>query len=405
MTHRTSRVLRRTALVAAMISALAAAAPAVGDDTFEVPASGRLLLHGHGYGHGHGMSQYGAEGAARQGKSWRRIVGFYYPKTQVGRTAKRIRVLVTADTSPDVVVRARRGLTVTDRADGRDWVLPVRERVDAWRLIPSTSNSSVTVLQRHHRAGWRTWSLPGRGALRGDGQFAAAKGPVTLRLPSGGTVRYRGALRSASPTSGSSTRDTVNVVGMDDYVRGVVPLEMPASWSQQALRAQAVVARTYAAFERRQRAGGHYQICDTFTCQVYGGATAEYRSTNRAVRKTAGRVLTYRGKPAFTQFSSSSGGWTSAGGQPYLVSRRDPWDDWSGNAWRKWTATIDASRLENSYPRIGRLKRIHVNRDGNGHWGGRVRSAVLVGSGDRVTVTGDTLRFAYGLPSTWFNAE
>jgi peptidoglycan hydrolase-like amidase len=357
------RALGRTALAAVLLSALAVAAPASGDDTFELPKSGRLVLHGHGYGHGHGMSQHGAEGAARQGKSWRRIVGFYYPKTEVGRAAKRIRVLVTADTTSNVVVRAKRGLTVTDRADGRDWVLPVRERIDAWRLIPARSNASVTVLQRHHRAGWRTWGLPGRGALRGDGQFSV-KGPLALRLPSGSTVRYRGTLRSASPTRGSSTRDTVNVLRMDNYLRGVVPLEMPASWSKQALRAQAVVARTYA----------------------------------------AGRIVTYRGRPAFTQFSSSSGGWTSAGGQRYLAARRDPWDDWPGNSVHTWTTTIDASRLENSYPGIGRLKRMRVHRDGNGHWGGRIVTATLVGSAGRVTVTGDSLRWAFGLRSTWFNA-
>jgi SpoIID/LytB domain protein len=400
-----TRVLCRTALVAALIPAFAVSAPALADDTFEVPASGRLVLKGHGYGHGHGLSQYGAEGAARQGKSWRRIVGFYYPRTEVGRTGKRIRVLITADTGSDVVVRARRGLTVTDRADGRDWVLPVRERIDAWRLIPSASNSRVTVLQRHHRAGWRTWRLPGRGALRGDGQFTSAKGTVALRLPSGRTVRYRGALRSASPTPGSSTRDTVNVVGMDDYVRGVVPLEMPASWSQHALRAQTVAARTYGAYARRSNARGHYQICDTTSCQVYGGASAEYRSTNRAVRRTAGKIVTHRGKPAFTQFSSSSGGWTSAAGRPYLAAKRDRWDDWSGNSMHVWSTTIDASRLENSYSGIGRLKRIHVNRVGHGHWGGRVVTATLAGSAGRVTVTGDSLRWAFGLRSTWFSAE
>jgi SpoIID/LytB domain protein len=191
---------------------------------------------------------------------------------------------------------------------------------------------------------------------------------------------------------------------MDNYLRGVVPLEMPASWSKQALRAQAVVARTYAAFERRAHRRGHYQICDTTSCQVYGGASAEYRRTNRAVRKTAGRIVTYRGRPAFTQFSSSSGGWTSAGGQRYLAARRDPWDDWPGNSVHTWTTTIDASRLENSYPGIGRLKRMRVHRDGNGHWGGRIVTATLVGSAGRVTVTGDSLRWAFGLRSTWFNA-
>jgi predicted dienelactone hydrolase len=82
MTRPVSRRWARTALVAALLPALTVAAPAAGDDVFDVPASGRLVLNGHGFGHGHGMSQYGAEGAAREGKSWRRIVGFYYPKTR-----------------------------------------------------------------------------------------------------------------------------------------------------------------------------------------------------------------------------------------------------------------------------------------------------------------------------------
>ena len=392
------------AAVTLPVAGVTLAAPAAADDSYPVPASGQLELRGHGYGHGHGLSQYGAEGAARLGKSWRRIVGFYYPGTRLGSNAGSIRVLITADTSSDVVVRPTDGLTVLDRGTGRRYRLPVRDRIDAWRLTPAPTDSSATVLQRHDHKGWHRVELTRSGMLRGTGEFRAER-RVALKLPSGEITRYRGALRSAYPSAGSASRDTVNVLSMDDYVRGVVPLEMPASWSQQALRAQAVAARTYASYMQRQRADGHYQICDTTSCQVYGGASAEQPSTNKAVRGTAGRILTYGGRPAFTQFNASSGGWTSAGSQPYLAAKADPWDDWAGNPVHSWTATIDTARLENTYPRLGRLERIRVTRrDGHGQWGGRILTAVLVGSSGRVQVTGDTLRWAYGLRSTWWTA-
>ena len=96
-------------------------------------------------------------------------------------------------------------------------------------------------------------------------------------------MAYRGALRSATPAGGG--RDTVNVVGFDGYLKGVLPKEVVAStWPVETLRAQAVAARTYAAYERAHvPAGRHYDLCDTAACQVYGGASAEYsaRPTRR----------------------------------------------------------------------------------------------------------------------------
>ncbi len=403
--------MRRLRLVAATVAlalpavGLVLASPASADDVYWVPASGRFALHGHGYGHGHGMSQHGAQGAALRGKTWREIVGFYYPGTAVGDNSGLVRVLVTADTGSDVVVAPATRLTVTDLTDASRWRLPQRQGRDRWRLTPSAADPTRTAVQYRDGRGWHRWRVPGRTTLRGDGQFSA-RGPLTLVLPSGTVRQYRGDLRAASPSPGSSARDTVNVVPMDAYVRGVVPYEMPASWAQQALRAQAVAARTYASYLQRQRASSYYQLCDTTACQVYGGRTAEQTSTNRAVANTAGKILTAGGRPAFTQFSASSGGWTSAGGLPYLPARKDPFDDWSGNTVHDWATTLDARRLEATYPGIGQLQRIRVTRrEGHGQWGGRIVEAVLVGNAGQRTVSGDTLRFTYGLRSTWFAAE
>ena len=82
--------------------------------------------------------------------------------------------------------------------------------------------------------------------------------------------------------SGSLDRDTVNVVALDTYVKGVVPQEVPALWPTATVRSQAVAARTYAAHERAAApAGRHYQLCDTAQCQVYGGLSAEQPHVQR----------------------------------------------------------------------------------------------------------------------------
>jgi SpoIID/LytB domain protein len=178
---------------------------------------------------------------------------------------------------------------------------------------------------------------------------------------------------------------------------------MPASWSAEALKAQAVAARTYALWSRDQDPNGAAQICDTSSCQVYRGYSAEDPRSNAAVDATPAQVLTYQGRPAFTQFSSSSGGWTSAGSRPYLVAEKDPYDGFAANPVHDWTLRLSAGRVAKAYPAIGRLKRLHVtSRDGHGQWGGRVVSLVLDGTRRDVTLSGDTFRARFGLRSSWF---
>jgi stage II sporulation protein D len=391
---RTVKTLGAVALGAAL-AAGGLAAPAAAQ-VYYVPVTDRVTLYGHGYGHGHGLSQYGAQGAALAGRGYREILAHYYPGTRLGRMHGAIRVLITADTTTDVEVSPARGLAVRDLTRDRSWVLPTRDRIDRWRLLPDGR------VQAHRPGGWRRWDVPGpRTGLRGAGEFSA-DGPLTLWVPGGGgdvPRRYRGRLRA---TNG----DTVNVLSMDSYLRGVVPAEMPASWSLEALKSQAVAARTYASRDRAANRTRHYQTCDTTSCQVYGGVGSEHPATNRAVRQTARKILRYQGEPAFTQFSSSSGGWTSAGGYPYLPARRDPWDDWSGNAMHTWQATIDVARLERRYPSLGRLVAVRVTRrDGNGDWNGRVLRMVLDGRRGDVRMSGDDFRSAFGLRSTWFRIE
>ena len=375
-----------------------AASSVVVDEAFAVPPSASITLTGHGYGHGHGMSQYGAEGAARAGLGYRDIVGFYYAGTEWGTASGPIKVLVSADTTDDVVVLARQGLRVRSTATQEAWTLPVNGATQ-WRLTAGRSGRTVV----SHRSGGSAWRR--LMAFAGDGEFSARRAPIALVTPTR-TVSYRGRLRAASPTPGGPARDTVNVLGLDRYLRGVVPLEIPATWSPEAVKAQAVAARSYASYERAHPRAGHYQVCDTTSCQVYGGRSAEHPASDEAVRATAGEALTVGGQPAFTQFASSSGGWTAAGSVPYLAAREDPYDGWAGNPVHTWTKQVTDATIEAAWPRVGNVTRLVVEaRDGNGEWGGRVDDLTIVGAKGSVTVSGDAVRSALGLRSTWFTVS
>ena len=346
---------------------LACVSPAAAEP---VPGAAAYTVTGYGYGHGHGLSQYGAQGAAKQGLSWKQIVGFYYPGTQLGRAGGPIKVLITAD-KKDVQVDARDGLRLK-RLDGRKTynLSKLRPRATRWRIKPHGSKSVVSY--RVPGRGWAKWT-----AFPGAAELSANNKPLTLRLPKGQSAEYRGALRSVD-------KHTVNVLSLESYLRGVVPREVPAEWPAEAVRAQAVAARTYAAFVRAA-ATAYYDICDTEACQVYGGVSDEHPATTAAVKATKGRVVTYQGAPAFTQFSSSNGGYSSAGSQPYLVAQPDPYEASSDNPNDPWTATVTSAQIEKAWPEVGTLDSMSFTRDGLGpNFGGRVTSVTLTGTQGQV---------------------
>ena len=360
-------------------------------ETWTVPGDAVITLTGNGYGHGHGLSQYGALGAAEQGLTWEQIVAFYYPGTTLEGITGTVRVLISGDTTSDVQVLAQPGLSVKNLDRRRSWRLPSRgERT--WRLL---GRGDRTKVQFRRSGGWRAWK-----DFRGEAELSSRSGRLTLVTPSGRTT-YRGRLQSVSP-HGSDARDTVNVVGLEAYLRGVVPQEVPALWHQQAVAAQSVAARTYAAFERSHPSASHYDLCDTAHCQVYGGVDVEHPAATAAIRLTAGQGLTYSGRPAFTQFSSSNGGWSSTGSQPFLVAQQDPYDA-AASPYLGWTHSVSDAEIERHWPAIGDLTSIEVvSRDGNGDWGGRVQDISFVGTAGRADVTGDTVRTVLGLRSEWF---
>lgn len=389
---------RAVVAVLAVAALVVPGSPAVGADTrepFVLTNQPGLSATGHGYGHGHGMSQHGAKAAAAAGRSHAWILQNYYPGTALATLKGKIKVLLTGDTDGNTTVRATRGLRVTDTATGRTYRLTkAKPKARAWRL--KVVDGRTRVLFR--TSSWRVFRPGGRAALAGDGQFSSATNRLTLRVSSADRV-YRGALRL-------SNRKTVNVLGLQAYLKGVVASEMPASWPAHALRAQAVAARTYAARARADNASRYYHICDTTACQVYRGVAAEHPATNDAIDATVGQILTYAGKPAFTQFSASNGGWSSAGSQPYLVARQDPYD----TAHQNWAKPVPAATLQAKYGgKVGTVTGIRVSRrEGDRAWGAggwaldvQVRGT-LNGTAKTITVPASEIRSLFGLRSTYF---
>ena len=356
----------------------------------------QVKFKGHGYGHGIGMSQYGAEGAARQGKTYKQILNKYYPGTKIGNKAGKIRVWLTGNKGTRLTVKAEDGLKF--KHGNQTVTLPAKvggKQVNRWRIGQRADKKNLSLLRYRTGSTWKNYSK----VKPWEGEAEFRRPTLTLYSSNGSTDVYRGALRSAHPKP--TTRSTVNVLSLENYTKGVVAREVPASWHAAALKAQTVAARTYAVQEMRP--GRYYDICDTTACQVYGGASAETSATNSAVTKTKGDILTYNGEPAFTQFSSSSGGFTAKGSKPYLKAVKDPWDNWSGNANHNWTKSVKRSTIQSKYPGIGKLKSMTISkRNGHGAQGGRVLKMKLTGGKGSRTIDGNEARSAFGLKSNWF---
>jgi SpoIID/LytB domain protein len=392
-------------LSALLLTTLAGPATAAGSAS--PPAEGQAVFEGRGFGHGRGMSQWGAYGAADAGQSWRQITEFYYPgTTRQVTTNSSIRVLISADEGRDVRVDPGHGLSVS--AKSGKVVLPTGAQFESWRVI---RRASGLVLQRLSKGTWADHPV----VLGADASFTASSGLLRLVLPDGTRQELRGSVRAVSYSTSPSVR-TVAVMPMEAYLRSVVPAEMPAGWPDEALRAQAVAARSYAARLRSSAAGKAWDTCDTQACQVFVG-TAHYRAdgslikrgeharTDTAIAATAGTVLMHRSTPALTEFGAANGGYSAAGGSttPYLVAKKDPYDGRIPSTAHAWSVTVPASKVEKAFPTVGNLQKLTVKRrSGQGEWGGRVLEVTVTGSRGSTTVTGDKMRSALGLRSNWF---
>lgn len=213
---------------------------------------------------------------------------------------------------------------------------------------------------------------------------------------------YRGRTL-VTPTSGGIT--AVNYVPLDQYLYSVVGAEMPASWNLEALKSQAVAARSYALYQRQNSANTVFDLGDTTAWQVYGGLAKEAPSTRAAVDATAGQVLTYQGQIIDAVFHSCAGGYTEnvedvwSSPLPYLRAVPSPDRDFPECQWSPITFT--ASELGSQLGYNGTITSVEVQR----HPHGRVIALVLDGTAGSMSVKGEDVRDLLGLKSTLFSIE
>jgi SpoIID/LytB domain protein len=225
--------------------------------------------------------------------------------------------------------------------------------------------------------------------------------------------RYRGILRAI--TSGA-TADVINELPLETYLRGVVPAEMPSTYPTEALRAQAIAARSYAAYRLRPGVST-FDAYDDTRSQVYGGLLREQTATNSAIAATAGKAVLSGGAVANTLFHSTGGGATEhnenvfvsstgakvAGPVSYLRGSSDRAPDGTpydvGSPYATWkTAAYSRTQLSawfatDSRTKVGTIAKLDLRRRGVS---GRLISVTLIGStGITKTVSGDVFRSVF----------
>lgn len=383
------QMLRRSILLSALAALIAAGSAAGAHEKrsaavctgtcYAAPAgSGALLVFtGHGWGHGVGMSQYGAYGYALHGWTYQQILAHYYPGTKLGTSpATTIRVLL-ADKAKSLKISSTVPFTFTDGA-GTTHALPAG---------PLTLGAGLVV----------------------NGQALTA--PLTFTAGAGGSLTlgraYRGQIE-VDVVDGKLR--AIDIVGLEQYLYGVVPSEMPSTWSPNALKAQALAARSYALATRHVAAP--FDVYSDTRSQMYLGISQETAAATSAVDATKGQVVLFGKKVATTFFFSTSGGETASSldvwgtALPYLVPVSDPYDtispfhDWgpvpvtalqlaktlklqsAGGAITDATTTLNAS---------GRVASIDV-----------FTQPAFSPVPTSTLVTSSTVAAALGLRSTWF---
>ncbi|HEX9697636.1 MAG TPA: SpoIID/LytB domain-containing protein [Actinomycetota bacterium] len=361
-------------------------------------AASSITVWGRGFGHGRGLSQWGARGLASTGSSWQAILAHYYRGTALARRPPGERIRVLVESSPAVVATSARRFTIRWR-DGRMIGLN-----DSSRRFVRVRYAGGRYRVDKGTTPWGPWRAMTHGKM--PVVFVRGASPIEIVSSSGSSRAYR---QTIEVRRRGSRIDAINHVPLEEYLMGVVPREMPSTWPANALRAQAVAARSYAVAVMERWRDRSYHICDTTACQVYGGlatrraqgskpVTAERGSTTAAVLGTARLVVTHAGRTVLAEYSSSSGGRTANGGRPYLRSVDDPSDRISPH--HRWSVRLDSGRIEREWPSVGRLRSVVVRgRDGGGPWGGRVRSVRITGTRGRVDVPGGTFASRMNLRS------
>lgn len=193
----------------------------------------------------------------------------------------------------------------------------------------------------------------------------------------------------------------INYVGLEDYVKGVLPYEIDPDWPAEAQKAQAVCARSFALGTSKHNE--YYELCNTTNCQVYLGANRATEASDAAVDATQGEYLTYNGEPVIGYFFSSDGGATEdavnvwGGDYPYLQGKEDPYETYDSS----WSVTLTAEeirqKLVSAGYSIGTVANVEVTRRTDTDNVNEV--TVTDTTGKQVVIRRDDCRTVFGLDS------
>ena len=280
-------------------------------------------------------------------------------------------------------------------------------------VVLSSDGGLLVILER------RTFSVPGGMPVH----FAFREGKVLWQEKGIAATRFLLAPKGASPLLWGKrpyrgkmlleARDEklllLNLVSVEDYVKGTIKLEASPSWPEEALKAQIVVARTYALKNLGRHREEGFDFCTTVHCQRYGGINAEDPRTNELVERTRGVVLTYQGKLASVVYHAASGGYTESAlnvwGKevPYLIAVSSPWEEDAPHA--SWAVRLTRSEIEEALRRAGYLPGTLQGIEFIPGENGRMKEVVLFSRGGRWVIPASRFREAVGvdiLRSTYF---
>jgi stage II sporulation protein D len=349
-------------LVAVALTASASARPQPARTTS--PASAvTFAISGHGWGHGVGLAQYGAFGYAQHGWTYDTILAHYYPGTKLAAApVSKVRVLIGEGASR---------ISVTSAA-------PFRAQ-DATGAVKLFNSGPVAV------------AVTGKNLVL---PVTFSPGSASLEL---GGLPYRGTF---TISLAGKTLNVIETVGIDQYLYGVVTSEMDSDWPLEALKAQAVAARSYALANRH---GGDFDLYADLRSQAYGGVDAETSAARAAVDATKRQVLTYAGKVADTFFYASSGGRTADVTEvwsdkpiPYLVSVPDPYDTLS--PYHDWGPVVLTAEQAGKLLGVAGLQDLTPDATGPS---GRARTVTATGVLGQSSIDGSAFRRGLGLRSTF----
>jgi stage II sporulation protein D len=371
------------------------------------PASAAgFTFFGSGYGHGLGLSQYGALGFARAGWPAQRIVEHYYTGVRVAEHAPPVEKVRVG------LLQGRREVVLIAKGGPYDLVLESGAEIDTVpagkrRRIRITGGSEFQVLTPDG-------TVVGRNGWGGRGNDLLARPQARIQVVDFGHAVGHGVVEF--DMVGSSRGHLVNVVPPEPYLNGLS--EVPASWPMEALRAQAITARSYLYWKVSgpPRGGCSCDVFPTTADGVWIGWDREVSpSGNRwvqAVETTRREVASYQGRWIYAVYGSSSGGhteairkvWPAAQDLPYLKGVCDPKDDVPDNSSTRWVRRFSSAEVTGALRRYtGDIGTVTRFRDFKLGVSGRVTSVRVVGRGGSDVVGGWDIRSALGLRDTRFS--